>query len=517
YEFSVESRVALASPVEAEYGQMLAVTAMQHPRVHTSFNDDVGWTLVAQLLSLQMERHGVGVGEYSGTGPVTASLLRSGVGSPLTGCFIRLYALSVLFLATAGPTLASSWFGADEKKPWTQEQLDKAQKVYGEYKDEAFDSWTESRLRQFLLDQGVIEPKGTREQLAQMARNHASASASTAIYGDSYYQATQSASSAATKATEYVKDSLDDTRDYIYSTWDDNQLRTYLESKGIIRTHAQVTRDEMLAKMREAYASASDPVYAAWSDSYIRRWLIDHNIVSEPPSTRDKLLATMNKYYYDSKDYVWSSWTDSDLHDWLVQHNVIKSEAQVKRDKMLKMVQDNYLSATNTFWDAWTESELRAWLIEHGYMRTDAQVKRDELVALANSKYTHAANRSAEYLTWPDARLRAYLRMHGLPESQLPTTRPGLLHEVRIRYVIAQTKIDNLLQSIKDAVYGSVETAEEKLNNVLHMLTGAKESAKGEAEAKKRQAYSAADKAAKDAQVKAEELKAEAKKLKSEL
>jgi hypothetical protein len=132
-------------------------------------------------------------------------------------------------------------------------------------------------------------------------------------------------------------------------------------------------------------------------------------------------------------------------------------------------------------------------------------------------RYTAAANRSAEYLTWPDARLRAYLRMHGLPESQLPTTRPGLLHEVRIRYVIAQTKIDNLLQSIKDAVYGSVETAEEKLNNILHMLGGAKESAKGEAEAKKRQAYTAAEKAAKDAQVKAEELKAEAKKLKSDL
>jgi len=35
--------------------------------------------------------------------------------------------------------------------------------------------------------------------------------------------------------------------------------------------------------------------------------------------------------------------------------------------------------------------------------------------------------RTASYLTWPDARLRAYLRERGMSENNLPTTRPGLL------------------------------------------------------------------------------------------
>ena len=35
----------------------------------------------------------------------------------------------------------------------------------------------------------------------------------------------------------------------------------------------------------------------------------------------------------------------------------------------------------------------------------------------------------AEYLVWPDARLRAYLREHGVSEAHLPGDRPGLLRE----------------------------------------------------------------------------------------
>jgi hypothetical protein len=103
--------------------------------------------------------------------------------------------------------------------------------------------------------------------------------------------------------------------------------------------------------------------------------------------------------------------------------------------------------------------------------------------------------------------------MHGLPESQLPTSRPGLLHEVRIRYVIAQTRIEALIQNIRDAVYGSIETAEEKLGGVLGMLSGVKD----EAEVKRRAAAASASSAAAAAQSKADQLKKEATKLKNEL
>jgi hypothetical protein len=66
------------------------------------------------------------------------------------------------------------------------------------------------------------------------------------------------------------------------------------------------------------------------------------------------------------------------------------------------------------------------------YIRSDAQVERDKLIKLANekyvvhpfqnclvhlsffSKYSDQHAKLAAYLTWPDARLRAYLREKGV-------------------------------------------------------------------------------------------------------
>lgn len=42
-------------------------------------------------------------------------------------------------------------------------------------------------------------------------------------------------------------------------------------------------------------------------------------------------------------------------------------------------------------------------------------------------RWNDASARTAAYLTWPDARLRAYLRERGLDDSKIPGTRTGLL------------------------------------------------------------------------------------------
>ncbi len=52
-------------------------------------------------------------------------------------------------------------------------------------------------------------------------------------------------------------------------SWDDNRLRSYLESKNVIKTKQQATRDELLGKMKDVYGKTVNPVWQAWSDSYI--------------------------------------------------------------------------------------------------------------------------------------------------------------------------------------------------------------------------------------------------------
>ncbi|THH29965.1 hypothetical protein EUX98_g4221 [Antrodiella citrinella] len=415
-----------------------------------------------------------------------------------------------LFLLTLGltATAKASWFGSDssvtdDASGWTQEQYARAQAVFSGLKSDAFDSWDESRLREFLLEQGVVQPSGTREQLALLAKqrygqwskaaseysasatslaSQASQSASTAVYGDSQYQASKSLSSVIAQATTEAARKLDDSKDYVYSTWDDNRLRSYLEEKGVIKTKQQATRDEMLAKMKETYTKSVNPVWQAWSDSYIREWLVGHGIIkTETQKQRDQLTADMNKYYYDTKDSVYSTWSDSQMKDWLVEHNVIKSDAQIQREKLQKLIADNYVNAKDTVWGSWRDSDMRDWLIEHGYLKNDAQKTREQLVTLMHEKYNDNAARTAAYLTWPDARLRAYLREHNISEEALPTSRPGLLQEVRIRYVQASSRAEALYVKIRDALKDGVEVAEEAIGDVLEKLTGHAESAKSRA------------------------------------
>ncbi|KAK7045488.1 hypothetical protein VNI00_007741 [Paramarasmius palmivorus] len=464
-----------------------------------------------------------------------------------------IFILSALLLASPG-VLGSSWFGADEPslayKSWDSNQLKKwlddhhitspndrdqfthtqllglvksnwntasawsydqyhnAQKSFADVRDSTFDTWEESRLREFLLEQGIVAPNGPREELLLLAKSRyraytdaassftssASRAASTAIYGDQMYQATQSLSSIAAQATKEAQKSMDNAKDYVYSTWDDNQLRSYLEEKGVLKTKVEKKREELLTLMHDAYAGVANPVWNAWSSSYIHEWLVNHNIIdnrSNIERKRDEYLQLMGNYYYDLNDRVWSTWTDSQLRQWLIDNNVIKSDAQLTREKMLKLVdfnRVNYANARDYFWDAWSDSQIRDWLIEHGYLRSDAQVKRDELLKMINEKYTSASERTAAYFTWPDARLRAYLREKGFPEEKLPKTRPGLLQEVRIRWVQTQTRAEALFASILEIVNGGIGAAEEKIASIWALISGNAEKgwheAKGSAEEK---------------------------------
>ena len=98
------------------------------------------------------------------------------------------------------------------------------------------------------------------------------------------------------------------------------------------------------------------------------------------------------------------------------------------------------------------------------------------------SRYKDYNGRSAAYLTWPDARLRAYLRSHSIAEDSLPTARPGLLQETRIRYVQTTNSAQAFLNRIRDLVNSGVELTEEKIHQVFGLLTGTYEDTKASGE-----------------------------------
>jgi phage antirepressor YoqD-like protein len=256
-------------------------------------------------------------------------------------------------------------------------------------------------------------------------------------------------------------------------------MRAWLVERGLLKSKEQKKKEEMLRMMHDAWGRVADPVWDAWNDSYMHNWLVGRGIIkSDFEKKRDDLTNLMNSYYYGVKDTAWSNWTDSELRQWLIDHGVMKSDAQASRDKMIKMVEDNYLHARDTFWHAWTDNALRNWLTENGYLRTDAQVKRDQLVSLADEKWKEERARMQSYLTWPDARLRAYLREQGVEEKYLPGDRPGLLQETRIRWVMTQNRAETLFQKIKELVNSGMYKAEDALLRLVHMLGAGWEEAK---------------------------------------
>ena len=102
-------------------------------------------------------------------------------------------------------------------------------------------------------------------------------------------------------------------------------------------------------------------------------------------------------------------------------------------------------------------------------------------------------------MTWPDARLRAFLRSNGLSEEHLPTSRPGLLRksvtyllfntfahdfseETRIRYVQASTKVEQIYTKLQTLIASGVHTVEETIGQILEVLSGAHKRSESEYE-----------------------------------
>lgn len=161
--------------------------------------------------------------------------------------------------------------------------------------------------------------------------------ASTAIYGhptdqaassvsSAYGQASQTATSLASQASyasAKVAKKFDDAKDYVFSTWDDNQLRTWLQENNVISTPEPTGRAALLNNVRTAYLKSTQPIYNAWSTSSIHEWLVEHGIVHPEPTQREKLLELMKENYWETKDTAYSRWKDSDMRDWLVSEGIM--------------------------------------------------------------------------------------------------------------------------------------------------------------------------------------------------
>lgn len=82
-------------------------------------------------------------------------------------------------------------------------------------------------------------------------------SATSETLTNAWYAATD----APNQAYDYMTTKYDQTKDYVYSTWSDAELKKYLVDQGIIKSDSKKKRDELLKYMKDSYDEAASNVY----------------------------------------------------------------------------------------------------------------------------------------------------------------------------------------------------------------------------------------------------------------
>lgn len=130
-----------------------------------------------------------------------------------------------------------------------------------------FDSWSDSKLKEFADKNGIKVPQGSkRNELIALARKHrasllnegVSASAASA-----FGAATSKAGNQFAKATDNAALMADHAFESAIATWSDSRLKAYLDSRGVPVPQSG-KKDEMLAAVRLHKHKASTG-YNAWT------------------------------------------------------------------------------------------------------------------------------------------------------------------------------------------------------------------------------------------------------------
>ncbi|BEJ12130.1 hypothetical protein CspHIS471_0205900 [Cutaneotrichosporon sp. HIS471] len=336
------------------------------------------------------------------------------------------------------------------------------------------DAWDESQLREWLLEQGIISPASKPEQLRILAK-HKVSRLSSAVFGGPTDHAKASVESAASEVSSHASAAagmtynwasgkLDDTRDYVFSKWDNSDLEDWLEVHGVIKPNP-VSRNGLLAAVREAYTKTLTPIYDSWETSTIRQWLIDHHVVPTPKSRRDELLEMMRENYYGASDKVYTAWDDNKLRKWLVDEGVLStSSPDLKHDKYIKLMDEHYEQSKKVIWSAWSDSDMHTWLVDRGIIRSSTPHKRNELISYMEKEYKDKTR--SPYLAWPDAHIRAQLRSYGVDDKKI-VGRTSLLQEMRVHYVESENAVTKIVKMIQDYIEQGVALVTATINGFL--------------------------------------------------
>lgn len=223
-----------------------------------------------------------------------------------------------------------------------------------------------------------------------------------------------------------------------YNTWDTNQLQSYLSSQGEqVKKGAEKNKDGLLAQVKakwhetaeqasDSYGSVQDWIFDSWTESQLKSFLDYHGIPNPTPRTRDSLLQSARSGYQSAANkvgetsaypgnWLYQSWSDSDIKAWLDERGIPAPQPS-SRDKLIASLRRNarvgsnkasaqastasssaagaMQSLSDQLLDSWSDSQIKEWADKNG-IKVPQGSKRNELLALARK---HSAKLSGNNL-----------------------------------------------------------------------------------------------------------------------
>jgi hypothetical protein len=171
--------------------------------------------------------------------------------------------------------------------------------------DEVFDTWSESKLKEFLDKNNVHVPQGsTKNELLALARRNKGYLTNESVYStmrSSYNSATSAVGDEASKATDSAYYYGRDVFDKAIEKWSDTRLKAYLDARGVPVTQAS-KRDELLSKVRLNKHKAANRygvwTFDTWTYDNLKSWLeeLGQKVSDGASASREQLASSAYSY-----------------------------------------------------------------------------------------------------------------------------------------------------------------------------------------------------------------------------
>ncbi|KKK19935.1 hypothetical protein ARAM_005474 [Aspergillus rambellii] len=252
------------------------------------------------------------------------------------------------------------------------------------------------------------------------------------------------------KITDQASDQWHHTKEWIFDTWSDSQLKAFLDRHGIpcpqprrrdilLRT-ARENYETVAKKLGEAASYPGNWLYEQWTESDLKVWLDERGWPVPQPTTRDRLIAAVRRNtrlaslqsrsiaasvaasaeaaQASLSEALFNAWSDSDLKKFLDEHSVHVPQGS-RRNELIALARKNrgfLLSQASTASEHIGAATSKAGN-EYVKATTNAELKAQEAFDTAAS-------------AWSNSRLKAFLDARGIPVPQTGR-RDELLAKVR--------------------------------------------------------------------------------------